>query len=148
MADKSPFLGILRSLDDAQFRRDVGRALYATADDVRAESRRSITAGSISGANHVPSAPGDPPNNDTGHLISTHETKLVAWDHAQVSVHAHYASSLEFGNSRVLARPFLGPATRASAERMEKRLVLGLRQAAKRAGVRYGAKVGSGRGKI
>lgn len=148
MADKSQFLEILSALQDSLFQKDVGKALYAAADDVRAESRRSITAGSISGANHVPSDPGDPPNNDTGHLIATHETELVKWDHARVVVSAEYAAALEFGNSRVLARPFLGPATRASASRMEKRLALGIRQAARRAGARYGAKVGSSRGQV
>ena len=76
MAAPLKFNQLLDSFAGPQLRRDVSAALFAAADDVRARSRRSITAGSVGGVNHVPSAPGEPPNNDTGFLVASHETAM------------------------------------------------------------------------
>ena len=46
----------------------VGRVLYVGADMIRAEAHRSISAGSVSGKKHKPSAQNTPPNRDTGVL--------------------------------------------------------------------------------
>lgn len=174
MAAPLKFNRLLDSFAGPQLRRDVSAALFAAADDVRALSRYSITAGSVGGANHVPSAPGEPPNNDTGNLIASHETAMPAWNHAQVIVRAPYAVPLEegssraagvtsrsfagktttygpskakqgpvkveFGDSSTEARPFLGPATRASRKDFEKRLKLAIQQAAARAAASVGGR--------
>jgi len=140
MAPPLKFNKLLDSFAGPQLRRDVSAALFAAADDVRARSRRSITAGAVSGKNHVPSAPGEPPNNDTGNLIASHETRMPAWNHAQAAVTAPYAAPLETGTSRMAARPFLGPATRASRPDMQKRLTLAIQQAAKRAAASVGGR--------
>lgn len=93
--------------------RFVGQALYAGGDMIRAEAVHLITAGSVSGKNHVPSAPGEPPNRDTGVLDTHIETTQVAPLKVEVSSNAPYAVALEAGTSKMAARPYMGPAVRA-----------------------------------
>ncbi len=54
----------------------VQSALYEAADLVRSEAFRSISAGSVSGKKHKPSAPGQPPNRDSGVLQANIEVIL------------------------------------------------------------------------
>lgn len=140
MADRLKFNDLLNSFAGPQLRSGIATALFAGADDVRARSRRSITAGSVGGAQHVPSAPGQPPNNDTGNLIASHETRMVGWNHAQVAVTAPYAVALEMGTSKMAARPFLGPATRESDDQVQERVTKAIQQAARRALAAVGGK--------
>jgi hypothetical protein len=96
---------------------DVGRALFVGADIIKAEAQHLITEGSVSGKNHVPSLPGEPPNNDTGVLKSHIEATQTAPLRAQVTSSAKYAVPLEFGSSRGLEeRPYMRPATRNKRE--------------------------------
>ena len=88
----------------------VGAALYEAADAFRAETSRSITAGSISGKNHVPSSPGEAPNNDSGTLRNNIEVSQTRPDKARVTSNASYSQALEFGTSKMSARPFMRPA--------------------------------------
>lgn len=101
----------LRRLQPAAVRA-VGMALFEGAEIIKAEAQVSITTGAVSGKNHVPSAPGEPPNEDTGDLrrgiISTQPTPL----RALVSSNTPYSAPLEFGTSKMAARPFMGPAAR------------------------------------
>lgn len=92
--------------------RKVGAALFEGGEIIRAEAFRSISEGSISGRNHVPSLPGEPPNRDSGHLQSMIETTQPAPLRVEVSSNADYAVALEAGSSRMLARPYMGPASR------------------------------------
>lgn len=57
----------------------------------------------------VPSAPGTPPNIQTGNLYNSIE-RVDTPDGADVIVGADYAAELEFGSARVAARPFMTPA--------------------------------------
>ena len=98
----------------------VGRVLYVGADMIRAEAHRSISAGSVSGKKHKPSAPGQPPNRDTGVLQAHLRAELVSPLEAQVSSEAPYASALEFGTSRMEARPFLRPSRDAKAPEIQR----------------------------
>ena len=91
----------------------VGKALFVGGDMIRAEAGRLITEGAVSGRNHVPSAPGSPPNEDSGHLRSHIETTQPAPLRVEVSSNASYSAPLEFGSSRMAARPFMGPAARS-----------------------------------
>lgn len=91
----------------------VGRALFAAGETIKAEASRLITTGAVSGKSHVPSAPGEAPNEDTGHLRSQIEVTQVAPLRVQVASNARYAASLEFGTSKMAARPYMGPAARA-----------------------------------
>lgn len=98
----------------------VGRVLYVGADMIRAEAHRSISAGSVSGKGHVPSQPGEPPNRDTGVLQAHLRAALVAPLEAQVSSEAPYASALEFGTSRMEARPYMRPSRDAKAPEIQR----------------------------
>jgi len=90
----------------------VGMALFEGAEILKAEAQVSITTGAVSGKNHVPSAPGEPPNEDTGtlrrNIISTQPAPL----RARVSSNAPYSAFLEYCTSKMAARPFMVPAAR------------------------------------
>lgn len=77
---------------------------------VQVEAQISITTGSVSGKAHIPSAPGQPPNQDTGVLAGNIETTQPSPLVVEVSSNAPYSSALEFGTSRMAARPFMAPA--------------------------------------
>ncbi|MBW8725445.1 MAG: HK97 gp10 family phage protein [Inquilinus limosus] len=92
-------------------RREVGKAVVAAAELVAAEAVASITANWISGPDHVPSEPGEPPNADTGRLHGAIDVERRGELTAEVVSAAPYAADLEFGTARVAARPYLRPAT-------------------------------------
>lgn len=109
--------------------REVGKALFAGGELIRAEAHRSISEGSVSGKNHVPSLPGEPPNRDTGTLQAHIETTQPAPLRVEVSSNAPYAVALEAGTATILPRPYMGPATR----RKRKEVVAGVVAAVNRA---------------
>jgi len=90
--------------------REIGKALFAAGDLIKVDAQLSITEGAVSGKGHVPSNPGEPPNADT-HLLSDNiEVTQPAALRVEVSSNAPYSSELEFGTSKIAARPFMGPA--------------------------------------
>jgi HK97 gp10 family phage protein len=89
----------------------VGTALFVGGEGIRSEAGHMITEGAVSGRNHVPSLPGEPPNEDTGTLRTHIETTQPAPLRVEVSSNAPYAVELEFGTSKMAARPYMGPAT-------------------------------------
>lgn len=93
--------------------REVVAKLYIAGQRIELDAERSITAGSVSGKNHVASAPGQPPNRDTGVLDGNIETTIAAQNPPTVLVssNAPYAAALEFGTSRMAERPYMRPAT-------------------------------------
>lgn len=117
----------------ANVKAPVLRALYEAGEAVRADAANSIIQGSVSGAGHVPSAPGQPPNADTHRLdlsidVVINPSQLTA----TVVSKAPYSAALEFGTSTILPRPFLRPAL----QRNRNRLLLGVAQAVSGDGVR------------
>lgn len=94
----------------AESEREVSAALFAAGEMIQVEAQRSITAGAVSGRGHVSSAPGQPPNNDTGVLANNIETTQPAKLRVRVTSNAGYSAGLEFGTSKVAARPFMRPA--------------------------------------
>lgn len=88
----------------------LGPALFAGGELIQVDAQISITRGSISGAGHVPSKPGEPPNQDTGVLANNIETVQVGPTTVHVSSNAPYSAALEFGTSKMEARPFMRPA--------------------------------------
>ncbi|MBH0112713.1 HK97 gp10 family phage protein [Novosphingobium sp. YJ-S2-02] len=99
----------LRKLRGERMVREVGKALFAAGEMIQTEAQISITAGAVSGKKHVASAPGEPPNNDTGVLANNIETNQVAPLVVEVSSNAPYAAAQEFGSEREAgrtARPF------------------------------------------
>jgi HK97 gp10 family phage protein len=105
----------IRSLSGPEVVRQLGAALFNAGEAVAAEASQLITEGSASGTSggkhqHVPSRPGEPPNNDTGHLKANIEVVQVEPLKVVVSSNAEYSRALEFGTSKMAARPFMGPA--------------------------------------
>lgn len=90
----------------------ITQALGVGADAIAKEAQVSITAGAVSGKNHVASLPGEPPNNDTGVLANNIESEIVGPLHARVSSNAPYAAALELGSpsNNPLPRPYMSPA--------------------------------------
>lgn len=105
------------------------KALYAAGEVIREDAKQSIIAGSVSGAAHVPSLPGQPPNADTHQLDMSLDT-IINEGGKTVSVvsRAPYGAFQEFGTSRSAARPYLRPAL----QRNRNRIVLGQVQAINR----------------
>ncbi|KPH66063.1 HK97 gp10 family phage protein [Novosphingobium sp. ST904] len=99
--------------------REVGKALFAAGEMIQVEAQISITAGAVSGKKHVPSAPGQAPNNDTGTLAGNIETNQTAPLVVEVSSNAPYAGDLEFGTSKMAARPYMAPARDAKRKEVE-----------------------------
>ncbi len=83
-----------------------------SSDYMAEEMKKSITSGAKSGkqyGNHTASAPGQAPANWTGQLlrsIKVEKLKRISY----VFVSAKYAEFLEFGTSKMRARPFIIPA--------------------------------------
>lgn len=88
-------------------------ALYAAGQLIEIEAEHSITEGSISGKNHVPSLPGEPPNADTRLLDTSIDTEIVSTNppRVHVSSNAPYSVRLEWGTSKMEERPYMRPAT-------------------------------------
>lgn len=101
--------------------RELGKAIVVASDLLKVEAQISISSGSVSGKNHVPSAPGQPPNNDTGHLANNIKNRKTGPLTAEVSSEAEYAAVLEIGSSKMSARPYMQPAadkTRSKAVKL------------------------------
>ncbi len=97
-----------------------GRVVFVGSDMIRAEAFRSISASSISGKNHVASAPGEAPNRDTGVLQANIENSKTGPVSAEVRSKAPYAAPLEFGTSKMAARPYMRPARDKMAPKIRK----------------------------
>ena len=100
----------LRALAGASTDRLVEQALFAAGEMIQVEAQLSITRGAVSGKNHVPSKPGEPPNQDTGVLAGNIETTRAGRLRVRVTSKAPYSAPLEFGTSKMAARPFMRPA--------------------------------------
>jgi HK97 gp10 family phage protein len=108
---------------------DVYRSLYESGEVVRKDAADSIKAGAISGPLHVPSDPGEPPNADTHQLDMSIDVRVNASKKSvSVTSEAPYSAFLEFGTSKIAARPFMRPAL----ERNRNRIVLGVVNAVNR----------------
>ena len=96
----------------------VGRALFAAGEEIKAHAARLITEGAVSGANHVASLPGHPPNEDTGHLRTGIIVEQPGPLRVLVASNARYSAALEYGTSKMAARPFMGPSARSKRKRV------------------------------
>ncbi|MGV3481501.1 MAG: HK97-gp10 family putative phage morphogenesis protein [Sphingobium sp.] len=100
----------LKRIMGAGLAREVGEGLFAAGKLIQADARDSITEGSVSGDQHVPSRPGEPPNADTHRLSDNIELVQPQPLRVEVSSNAPYSADLEFGTSKMAARPFMKPA--------------------------------------
>lgn len=103
--------------------------LFEAGQRVQVDAQTSITEGAVSGAGHIPSKPGEPPNNDTGVLANNIETLETGPLHVTVSSNAPYAAALEFGTSKMAPRPYMGPALQKNKDRIAKRVAAAVNQA-------------------
>lgn len=110
MKGKDSILRKLRYLQSREFNQLAGAVVYEAADAVRAEAFQSISRGAVSGAGHVPSKPGGPPSRDTGTLQAGLKVQRTGLLTAEVRAETPYSAPLEFGTSRMAARPFMRPA--------------------------------------
>lgn len=123
----------LRRLAGPDLAREVGQALFAAGKQIEVEAQLSITRGAVSGKNHVPSRPGEPPNQDTGVLANNIETVQVTPLRVEVSSNAPYAAELEFGTSKMAERPYMRPAVIKTRAKVSELVALSVRRAKGRA---------------
>lgn len=95
------------------------KRLAEAGELVRSDAQASIRAGAVSGAGHVPSAPGQPPNADTHQLDISIDVRINPSKRSVSVVSlAPYSAFLEFGTSRMAERPFMRPALRRNRNRI------------------------------
>lgn len=102
----------LKGMSGPRVEREVSKLVYTLADMHVTEAALSITAGAVSGKNHIPSLPGEPPNADTGKLDRSGHVEQTGPLRASSVFDAPYAVALEFGTSRMAERPFARPAAK------------------------------------
>lgn len=125
------FSGRMRSMP-AAVRREVAQAMFAAGDVIRVAAQISITEGAVSGKRHEPSTPGQPPNNDTGDLANGIETRQVAPLNVEIASTAGHSEALEYGTSKMAARPFMRPAANANRLKVNRMLSRAARRAVRR----------------
>lgn len=99
---------------DNQYNKLTQQVISMAGQIVRNTAVKSIQSSSGGGrtyGNHTASAEGQPPNTDTGFLASNifaiYDTDKLGCD---VESRADYSEYLEFGTSKMRARPFMQPA--------------------------------------
>tara|TARA_B100000900_G_scaffold344592_1_gene308725 strand:- start:86 stop:535 length:450 start_codon:yes stop_codon:yes gene_type:complete len=122
--------------------KDMKEILLGGGQLIRGEAVRSIQQGSKSGKTykrynptrtHKASAPGEAPASDTGFLVSNIRVKEQK-DVVMVSSEASYSKFLEFGTSKMLARPFLFPAFEKSKPKIAEVIFRKIKQSLDRFG--------------
>ena len=115
----------------AHIQKQAKGAVNATAQGIRSTAIRSIQSHHSAGRTytkyspkreHTASAPGNPPNTDTGRLVGSiqvHDTGKLS---AEVVAGVNYAAHLEFGTRHMAARPFMVPAVEAERPKFDRRL--------------------------
>lgn len=99
-----------------KMRAGVSKVVRATAFSIEADEKKAILSPKggrtyVRGnTKHQASAPGEAPASDTGALVNSIQTKMVGDLSAEVAVNVEYGAGLEYGTTKVLARPFVAPA--------------------------------------
>lgn len=105
----------LNAVGSKKAERLLGGVLFDIGDDVASDASHSITRGSSGGQSggkhqHTPSLPGQPPNEEFGDLRSGINVTQPETLEVVVTASAGHSTPLEFGTSRMAARPFMRPA--------------------------------------
>ena len=77
------------------------------------------------GKTHQASAPGEPPKSDLGRLVGSLNTRVTRDANAingDLTVGTDYAQGLEYGTSRMAARPFMRPTLAALKQKILKKM--------------------------
>jgi len=102
-----------------QLEPDFQEIVKGGAQLIRGEAVKSIQSGAKSGIvyekynprrTHRASAPGEAPASDTGNLVSKIIVKQKSKNITNVESNANYSAFLEYGTSKMEARPFMLPA--------------------------------------
>jgi hypothetical protein len=111
------FVGVQKHGDRLRrLRSFAGRAAVADAVEdglnvIADIAKNSIIEGAVSGRDHVPSNPGEPPNADTHdldqsiHVVMNRETL-----YGKVVATSDHAAAMEYGTSTIEERPYMRPA--------------------------------------
>ena len=113
----------LKKMRGLELVNELGKQVFVAADAVRGEAQFLIAEGSIQGAGHVPSAPGEAPNLDEGGLtagITAHRTgplKAVAESAAPYALAQEYGATIKDGFGKGIEivlpeRPYMRPAAK------------------------------------
>ena len=106
---------------------DLQEVIKGGAQLIRGEAVKSIQTGPKSGKvytrynptrTHIASAPGEAPASDTGNLVSQIRVNQKSQDIVTVESRASYSKFLEYGTSKMQARPFLFPAYKMSQNKI------------------------------
>lgn len=124
----------LKKLSSASIEQLAGAVAFEGADIIRAEAFRMVSAGSVSGKNHVASKPGEAPNRDTGDLQAGFSTARTSRTSAEFRSDSGHARPLEFGTSRMAARPHIRPARDKKADAVQKRFAAQMKKLVKASG--------------
>lgn len=102
----------LRRMRGPRMVRGVTQAIFKSAQDLAVDASVSITAGATSGAGHVPSSPGTPPNADSHVLSNSIHAESVGPLKAEAIADAPYANAQEHGSpsQNLPERPYMRPA--------------------------------------
>ena len=114
----------IRKLGDS-FSDAVNNGVFLAANEIRTYAIKSIQEQSPGKSvkrsrqgggtyPHVAASPGQAPNTDTGKLVASIAVEKKAESTYFVGSGLSYAKYLEFGTSKMLARPWLQPAIRAN----------------------------------
>lgn len=117
----------------ASVAKEMQKALYASALQIEKEAKLSITQGGKTGhiykrgnVTHQASAAGEAPASDTGRLVNSIQSYLKASALESFVIAGRglvkYAKMLEFGTSKIAARPFMFPASQKSKNWIQNRL--------------------------
>lgn len=113
----------------SKFESEATALVNRTAQNIRNTAVRSIQKRSPGGEEyekynprrtHVASAPGQPPNTDTGRLAGSIRAVMSGTPTAYVDALADYAVHLELGTRNMAARPFMTPAVEAERDKYRK----------------------------
>jgi len=129
---------VQRRLDllPATAQRLIGDALEAGAASLHSHAVRKIQRNSGSGrvytrrgVSHTASAPGEYPNTDTGAMVASMGWRSTSALSSIFYAGVVYAKYLEFGTSRMAARPFMRPTLRALRSEIRGRVDQAIRAA-------------------
>lgn len=132
----SDFDRLRRKLADlpAAARKEIVLALDESAASLQKEAKTGIETGKRSGRiyrrageSHQASAPGEFPKSWTGYLVQSIFKRVLSSSlEAQVGTYLDYGKFLEFGTSRMQARPWLRPSFLKVAPAVRDRMYLAL----------------------
>lgn len=127
----------------ASYQAAATKVVNRTAQNVRNDAIKLVQRPSASGEtyrkynprrDHTASAPGSPPNTDTGILAGSIRATETGTPTATVEAQAEYAKWLEFGTFRTAARPFMTPAVESNRKQYKKDIAKAINDIGRRAG--------------